>query len=187
MEAPSLRAPRAALREESAGGFRLKLAGRFPPGWCGNLAAGLARAGIAIESGRALSSAARGWRAELCLRAPGCGADPRQLDFGQLLETDAGAGFTTPIALLASRVGSSPRHGGCLTLAIEGEDRVGFLAALLRRLAYLSLFPVELELETRGGVAADLLWLRGAGGRQPCAGAARSLAASLGALVRRPT
>ena len=85
-------------------------------------------------------------------------------------------------------VGVVDRSGGAAQallalLEIEGEDRVGFLAALLRRMAYLSLFPVELELETSGGRALDRFWLRSAGDRAPSERARVALAASLEALV----
>jgi hypothetical protein len=101
-----------------------------------------------------------------------------------MLETDAGAGFATPLPLVGFALAPSPSRGGCLRLDVAGEDGVGFLAALLRRLAFHSLFPVELGLDTVGGQARDRLWLRGAGGTRPLPRAQLALRASLEALVR---
>lgn len=176
----------ARVRIEAGPGDRaiLRVAGALPPGWCGNLATGLARRGIGIDSGHALCVHPGHWRGEFTLDCPR-GERPLPTQLAPLLEVDAGAGFTTPIELLDYRLEPSRTREGCLILEVEGPDRVGFLAALLRRLAYLALFPVELRLETRRGLAHDRLWLRGAGGRAPLPRTEKALAASLDALVCR--
>jgi hypothetical protein len=58
-----------------------------------------------------------------------------------------------------------PMLGGGLQLEVRGRDCVGFLGSLLDRLAALSLFPEEMQIETIGHVAEDRFQLRGAGGR----------------------
>lgn len=163
----------------------LRIEGPLRPGWCGSLATSLAARGIGIESGHAVTPAPGSWRAELELRCPPswtAGSD----EVTAMLGAETGAGFTTPIVLLAYRLEASIARGGCLVLDVEGEDRVGFLAALLRRLAYYSLFPVELRLRTSGGRVCDRLWLRGGGSCAPLPRTEKALAASLDALVRRP-
>lgn len=152
------------------------------PGWCGKLATGLAGHGVDIRRGDAVQTASGSWRAEFVLTMPvDCeiGSD----DITALMATDAGAGFTSRIVLFDYRLEESDAHQGCLRLDVEGEDRLGFLAALLRRLAFLSLFPVEFRLETVEGHARDRLWLRGGLGCAPQPNAMRTLAANLEALV----
>jgi hypothetical protein len=162
----------------------LRISGRLRPGWCGNLADGLAGRGIGIVRGHAVMVSAGTWHAEFeldCMR----GTEPTPEQLGCLLDTEARAGFTTPIELLGFRLEDSETRGGCLRLEVEGRDRVGFLAALLRRLAYFSLFPVELDLETSGERVQDRLWLRGGGASVPRPATRAALAASLQALAAR--
>ena len=160
----------------------LRLSGSLRPGWCGKLATGLARRSIGIDRGHALTVATGHWRAEFQLVVP-VEPEPSPVDVGRLLSARDRAGFTTPIVLSDYALAVSSTRGGCLALEVEGEDRVGFLAALLRRLAFFALFPVELQLDTIGETVRDQLWLRGGGGRTPLPGTADALAASLDALV----
>jgi UTP:GlnB (protein PII) uridylyltransferase len=60
-----------------------------------------------------------------------------------------------------------PDHGGSLLVIVEGKDQIGFLASVLTRLADVALFPVEIAISTTAGRAADRLWLRGPGHREP--------------------
>jgi hypothetical protein len=53
------------------------------------------------------------------------------------------------------------------------------LAALLRRLSYFALFPVEKRLETRDGRVEDVLFLRGAGDPAPSSRAREALRRAL--------
>jgi len=171
-------------KQRAPGYASLRLTGMLRPGWCGKLATGLARRGIGIESGHAATVSAGNWRAEFQLVGPAEPA-PSRIDIGRLLSARDRAGFTTPIVLERFSLTRSETRGGCLALAVEGEDRVGFLAALLRRLAFFALFPVELQLDTLGMQVSDRLWLRAGGGRAPRAETADALAASLTALVRK--
>jgi hypothetical protein len=162
----------------------LRMSGSMRPGWCGKLATGLARRGIGIDRGHAMTVSAGSWLAEFQLVCPAL-PEPSPIDVGRLLAARDRAGFTTPIVLSGYTLETSDTRGGCLALEVEGEDRVGFLAALLRRLAFFALFPVELQLDTVGATVRDQLWLRGGGGRAPLPSTGDALAASLDALVKR--
>jgi hypothetical protein len=162
----------------------LRVSGRLRPGWCGSLATGLAGLGVDIVRGAALTSGAGIWKAEFELRCPKAGHLESEA-LGRLLKARPGASFASPLELLGYRLGRSTTHGGCLHLEVEALDRVGLIAALLRRLAYYSLFPAELRLETVDGIACDQLWLRGGAGSTPPPGSETALAARLEALVSR--
>ncbi len=141
--------------------------GSLPPGWAGNLASGLATQRISIERGEARAERGGVWTARFEV-ARLAGAPPfESIDFARLAATDAREGFATPLRLIGFELAPAAEHNGCLVLCVAAQDTVGFLAALLRRLAYFSLFPVEMRLETRGGAIDDRLWLRGAGDRVP--------------------
>lgn len=164
--AREVRASVAALGGER---YELALEGRFAPGWAGNLAAGLAERSVSIECGDAHASRAGLWSARFDVRRlPGAPA-LESLDLAALAYTDAGRGFATPFQLDAYALAEVEAHDGSLLLTVSAPDGVGFLAGLLRRLAYFALFPVELRLETRDGRVDDELWLRGAGSRTPSA------------------
>lgn len=180
------RAPsRVAVRGSPSGAYRVQLSGVLLPGWCGNLAAGLARAGISIQRGLARRGPAGTWHAQLELARTEAGVDPRSIDYMDLATRESEAGFGTPIVLDAYQVTRVDAHGGALRLDVSGPDVVGFLGALLRRLAYQALFPVELRIETRDGRAEDRLWLRSIGGGVPSPEDEATLEASLERLLRR--
>lgn len=161
----------------------LRISGALRPGWCGGLASGLADRGIDIVRGGATNGGAGVWEAEFELRCP-VGDRPTRTEVRHLVEGEASVAFNAPLALQRYQLAASPSHGGSLLLQVEGRDRVGFLAALLRRLAYYALFPIELRLDTVGKAVRDCLWLRGGGGEVPRPGTQTTLAAALEALLR---
>lgn len=105
------------------------------------------------------------------------------LDLLALARQEAREGFSTPLRLERFTLTPALEHDGSLRLALAARDRVGFLAALLRRLAYFSLFPVEMRLDTRGASVADELWLRAGGDRTPSTTTREALARALMALL----
>lgn len=143
--------------------------GPLGPGWAGNLAAGLAAQRVSIERGQARAERGGIWTARFEVqRLPGA-APFASIDVAKLAATDAGEGFATPLRLLDFSVEWAPDRGGCLMLSVCAQDTVGFLAALLRRLSFFALFPVEMRLETRSGRVDDVLWMRSSGDRAPLA------------------
>lgn len=175
-----------ALEHRERAPTTLGIEGRLRPGWCGSLATGLASRGVDIVRGHAVSVSAGVWRArfELCCPDP---AELRRDVLLEMLESGGAVGFTSPIELLGYRLEDVSGPGTALRLDVRARDRVGLLAALLRRLAYYSLFPSELRLETFARVACDRLWLRAAGGATPPPQIRRTLVASLDALVKTST
>jgi len=163
--------------------YLLCLDGVLWPGWAGNLASALAARGVSVQRG--LARAARGgiWTARFeVLRLPGA-PELAALDLEALAREDAHEGFATPLRIDRFAVVPALEHGGSLHLSVGAADAVGFLAALLRRLAYLSLFPVEMRLETQGDRVADELWLRAGGSRRPSRAKREVLSRALGMLV----
>jgi hypothetical protein len=162
---------------------RIALEGVLWPGWAGNLASGLAAQRVSIVRGHALGGGAGLWSARFDVRCLPGAPDLAALDLVALARQEAREGFSTPLRLARFALHPALEHGGSLRLSVAARDRVGFLAALLRRLAYFSLFPVEMRLDTRGASVADELWLRAGGDRPPSTTTREALARALGALV----
>lgn len=171
------------LFERSSG--VLRVAGFFRPGWCGNLAVGLSRRGIGIRRGHGVKGEAGDWQAELALDCAPC-TDLPDSEVRAWLIGEVRPGFMVPLVLRNYDLHRSTRFRGCISLYVGADDRVGFLAALLRRLAYFSLFPLALELETRDRRAHDRFFLRGAGGRESSDRTLLTLAAMLEASGAEP-
>lgn len=161
--------------------YRLALDGVLWPGWVGNLSSGLAARRLSILRGHAHGNRTGAWRASFELMRLADGDDPATLDWIAMARDEAREGFATPLRLERFDLESVLEHDGSLRLTVAAADRVGFLAALLRRLAYFSLFPVELRLETRGQRVLDELWLRSGGHRPPSSSTREALARVLNA------
>jgi hypothetical protein len=173
------RGPSVRVRPLGAERFQFRLEGSLAPGWAGNLASGLAASQFSIERGEARAERGGIWAACFEVRRL-AGAPPFDaIDVAALAATDSGEGFATPLRLFGFTLEASTERGGCLVVSVSAQDTVGFLAALLRRLAYFSLFPIELRLETRAGRVSDELWLRGAGDRMPSLRAQEALRRAL--------
>ncbi len=149
--------------EASAGGARVELHGELPLGWCGKLAAALARRGVSILRGNA-ERQGTGWDVVLEVASED-GTDPASLDFPALC-AEENPEPTGPLRL-ESFVLTLPRRNASVELTVRGPDRRGFLAALLERLALLGLFPERISAETVHGMAADTLWLHAVGSQPP--------------------
>jgi hypothetical protein len=163
--------------------FALRLWGRLHPGWSGSLSEGLSQSRVSVVSGFARKLGAMRWLSELELEALPGAPDPLLVDYLALASRPLPAGWRTAIDLGRFSIERSPKHGGSLFVEIEGQDDVGFLAALLVRFAFLSLFPEEMRIETRAGVARDRFWLTGIGRSVPSEPNRTALGAILGALV----
>jgi hypothetical protein len=177
------RSVRTGVEPLGGGLFRLTLEGVLSPGWIANLASGLAGRQLAIVRGRARAARGGCWTASFEVLRAREAPDPASLDLVTLARSDARAGFATPVRLERFRLESVREHEGALHLVLVARDAVGFLAALLRRLAYFSIFPAELRLETEGQRVHDELWLRAGGQRAPSTSTREALAHALGALV----
>ena len=171
------------LRKLGGALYALRLWGALPAGWSGHLSLGLARIAIGIDRGHA-RRVNGSWEAELHLRPTGEGPDPSTVDYVRMLGRRSTTITTVPIELTEYRV-----HPllGTIALEVEGVDCVGFLGSLLGRLAFLSLFPEEMKIETRGMLVFDSFRLKSLAGRHPLPEAPRALETMLHELKRRTT
>jgi len=170
------------LRRTPSGNLELKLWGRFPPGWAGALSGGLSRKGISIIRGSA-KKIQTSWNAVFELDASGCATDPHKTDFLALALDESDAAPTTAFSLKEFSLGNPEKHNGALHLEVKAADQLGFLAALLNRLAFLFLFPEEMHIETVSGTAVDRFRLKGIGGTPPSPSAQAALQRKLRDLV----
>jgi len=172
------------LRRTPSGDFELKLWGRFPPGWAGALSGGLSRKGISIIRGSA-KKVHTSWQAVFEIDASRCATDPHKTDFLALALDESDAAPTTAISLSEFSLGDPEKHNGALYLEVRAADQLGFLAALLNRLAFLFLFPEEMHIETVRGTAVDRFRLKGIGGTPPSVTAKAALQRKLQDLVAK--
>lgn len=167
-EAVSAPAPAAAWSEVSGLGasiYRIRLGGSFGAAWLVNLCRGLAAQRISIERAHAMRAPNQAWSAELhVLTLPGA-PHPESLPIVELLAAEVQE--LAPLELDRFQLTASTAHGGSLHLVIEAADSLGLLGALLAQLAKLSLFPIEMHIETRAGRAEDSLWLFTPGALRP--------------------
>lgn len=159
--------PGYAIRRGPGGLYELTLGGRFFPGWTGSLANGLAQHRINIVRGYARKLEALRWQARFELEPTASGESPVALDYLELSSRPLPARARVPIALTRHELRASAAHGGCIELAVEGPDQVGFLGALLKRFAFLALFPEEMSVDTHAGRVQDVFWLTGIGRTVP--------------------
>jgi hypothetical protein len=179
-----LDAPGFEIRRAEGGLFTLQIWGRHRPGWSGSLAEGLSAQRVSLIRGFTRKFGAMRWLAELTLERTQGAADPLALDYLELAARPLPSGWRRPVRLDAFKLLPSAKHGGSLLLEVEGDDEVGFLGALLMRLAFLSLFPEELHIDTRDGRAHDRFHLVGIGKSRPSDSAAEALETMLQGLVR---
>jgi len=90
----------------------------------------------------------------------------------------------SPLQLDRYELIESGDHGGALRLTLETDDSLGLLGSLLSSLATLLLFPLEVHIETRDGLAHDWLWLGGVGGSSPSGKAEEALRRLLAASLK---
>jgi hypothetical protein len=159
------------LAPKRNGRYEVSLQGRFLPGWLGEFSAALADHQLSILAGNARRVSPSVWQACFELDASAAGIKPDHIDFLALASSRSAVPGATP-ALEAVRV---IEEGDALLVEVNGADQIGFLAGLLKRFAFYSLFPVELEVETAGGQISDRIRLKGVGGTAPSAEAVEAL------------
>src|SRR5579864_6897952 len=110
----------AQLLSEPGGGHRLKLEGRLPPLWAGNLATGLASNRVGIISGRAKETGLD-WSAEFVLDFQATSSPPASLDFVKLAHSENREVFGGAIRIARYTVSRLP--SGMLEVSIQGPDQ----------------------------------------------------------------
>jgi hypothetical protein len=147
----------------------LKLNGDLKPGWLGRLSSYLSVEKINIVKGTASKCSSLSWDANFEIEK-----DSRpiecDLDFNPL--TAFSAEFTHGTAVPALKVSNilikrSSRHGGSVYVEISAKDCLGFLHSILSIFSFYSLFPTELEVNTKANTVFDQFWLKGIGFSNP--------------------
>ncbi len=152
------------LDELGADRHRLRIWGRFLPGWLSGLSAGLALKQISIIGGAAEKVSPSAWFARLEIQAEPALA--KSIDYLAL----AGARRTMEEAaqIVIDNFNIRMEHDtGELYVEVCGEDQVGFLDAVLKKFTLYSLFPARMILETEAGKVFDRFWFKGIGGASP--------------------
>lgn len=156
--------------------------GLFPhPHWIAFLFSGLAESQISVVSGRALRDDNHSWDARLPLDFSRARATPEALDYVALAQRKpATADMVVP---RLSRFEVLRLRDGALQMILEGPDQIGFLGRLLSRVSLLTLFPIDIEINTDAGTIRDRIVMRGIGGSAPVATTEEALATLLRGLV----
>jgi UTP:GlnB (protein PII) uridylyltransferase len=179
-------APRVTIEDHGTYTSIVHLEGVFTPGWVGSLAAGLAEHGVSIVRGFAEADPFDAWEAELVIERASMGAMPVASDVVRMADRDVRDYSVQRIELSGGSASRVPDHGGSLLVIVEGQDQIGLLASVLTRLAEVALFPVEIAVSTTGGRAADRLWLRAAGHREPRPEALHAVSLALHPVLGQP-
>lgn len=156
------------VTRKTHGEYELQLWGKMPIGWIGNLTGGMAGTGISIERGSVQKVAGIAWQAGFEMKPLTIDAVPERIDFVRLASQGSGGAVAATFHLDGFTV-REPVCGGPLYLEVRAADQKGFLGALLGRLAFFSLFPEEMAIETTGNRIFDRFWLRSPGGQSPSA------------------
>jgi hypothetical protein len=156
--------------------------GRLSSGWAGRFTGGLAECGLNIERGEASRDARGFWTAGFEVRTSASSLDPAGIDFTGLVNAPE-----PPTALKAIQLHryslTRPPGETRLILEVEAPDQIGFLAQLLSRLAFFSLFPVEMRIETSSAVVRDTVHLSSVAGSAPSEDAVAALRRDLDRLL----
>jgi UTP:GlnB (protein PII) uridylyltransferase len=158
----------------TSGNFTVKVWGRFPPEWIGYLSSGLSRHKISIVKGTAKKSLAY-WETEFEIEKTGLATDPRKLDFLALAKEENNTTQEISLSITSYTLEPPEKHNGALYLEIKAADQIGFLGQLLNSLAFLTLFPEEITIDTVQGKIFDKFWIKGLGGNPPSATAQAAL------------
>ena len=137
--------------------FRIRLGGTFSSAWLARLCRGLAGHRISIERAHAMRAPNRAWSAELHVNCLPGAPVVASLPLLQLLAAEVPD--PGPLELDSYELTASTAHGGTLHLTIGAPDGLGLLGSLLAQLAKLTLYPIEMHIETKDGRAEDSLWL----------------------------
>jgi hypothetical protein len=151
------------------GGFwRLRIWGWFPPDWCGNLSLHCYAARLSVLGAEARRVRTSLWAGVFLLEPSARGASPRAHDFVHMARHRP-TGVAKPVAISIESLRVEPGAGGrAARIHVGGPDRIGFLAAVLERMAFCGLHPHELSVRTTAdGRAEDRFEVHGVGGAPP--------------------
>jgi hypothetical protein len=163
------------INRMTSGHFALEIWGRLPPTWIGALSSGLSRNRISVINGAA-KKVKTSWQAEFEVMPAPLATDPNRIDFLELALKGHVAAPAVTISLDEFLLDDNPqKYDGALYLEVKAQDQLGFLGALLNRLAYFTLFPESLIIETVDDRIFDRFWIKGLGGQFPSAASVKTL------------
>lgn len=163
------------IKRMPSGHFVLKVWGRLPPTWIGNLSSGLSRNHISVISGSAKKIRTT-WHAEFEIMATRPVVDPDKIDYLELARSDPDKNLPVTLSLDEFVLDDdSLKNDGALRLEVKAGDQLGFLGALLNRLAFLSLFPESMSIETVNDRIFDRFLIKGVGGQFPSSASVKAL------------
>lgn len=180
---PTSLEPGYTVTRKSPGEYDLKLWGKMPIGWIANLTGGIAGSGISIERGSVRKVAGSAWQAGFAIKPLSGDAAPERVDYLGLTRRVAGTALATGFTLDGFTMREPAGNRDPLYLEVRAPDQRGFLGVLLNRLAFFSLFPEEMSIETADNRIHDRLWLKSPGGQSPSAEVTAVLRRSLGSRV----
>lgn len=157
-----------------SGNFEVKIWGKFPPGWIGSLSSGLSRHKISIIRGKAKKSLTY-WETVFEVEKTRFATDPGKLDFLALAQEENVTSPEHAFSITQFILEPPEKHNGALYLEVKAQDQLGFLGNLLNSLAFLTLFPEEISIDTVHGKIFDKFWIKGLGGNPPSATAQAAL------------
>ena len=172
------------ITKKPSGHYNLKVWGRFPPNWIANLSTGLASNRISINSGTAKKVKTL-WQADFEIAATNTAINLNRIDFLAFAKNGADTDSPDNISLTEFSLGDPNENDGALYLELKAVDQIGFLSSLLSRLAFYSLFPDAMIIETIGGRINDRIWIKGVGGNIPSERAIATLNHKLGAYLAK--
>lgn len=153
-----------------SGSSMLRLSGDLKPGWLGKLSAYVSLKKINIISGTAQKTSPLQWESNFELAGHHSHHDPFKgfNPLPALMGTgSAEQVYLPPPKISDFKIEYVPLHRGSLYVEISGKDCIGFLSGILSVFSFYSLFPMELEIATKGKIAGDRFWLKGIGASVP--------------------
>jgi hypothetical protein len=173
--------PQFSLAKSRNGGPQLRMCGEFQrPLWIPYLFSGLSNLRVSVIRGTATRAANRDWNATFELDFRECTRTPENIDYLALSQQQAALASAPPTL---SHFQITRRSDQSLEVLLQGPDQIGFLGGILTKLSMLTLFPIELEIDTVAGQIRDRIVFLGIGGMPPNESIENSLGAMLQDLI----
>jgi len=148
--------------------YQLAMEGRFDPGWICGLTYGLSQRRINITRVEAARGVGRNWQSWLDLDFSTAELAPDAIDFLALSKPCVAVQtLAEPVVLDDYQLERSNKYEGSLYVEASGPDRLGVLSSLLNTFSLFSLFPAEMQVETKNRRIFDRFWLKGMGNSAP--------------------
>lgn len=158
---------------------QIELRGNLTTGWMGSLTTGLASNSISVLRGKAEKITALNWTAMLEIDFCNAVCTPAEIDYLALINETSAYQTAEPVKLHSFQAERNRRHNGSLYIELTGADRIGFLATMINLFSMYSLYPAEINIETKGLCISDRFWLKGLGSVLPSESASTAVIDSL--------